>query len=165
MTLQEAESKLSDLNNKIAELLSEREEVIKEWHTAFNSENPENIICIDENEYGFHKLYLANGDFKILVCRFSERDIKGSINDFYRIIDNSIHILNIANEREFDSPEYQKNLIYVKAIEIRDGLMSNQQELLQTLAEAENDIIVGKTAPLQNTFDDIRTCLLKNNHD
>lgn len=101
----------------------------------------------------------------MLVCRFSERDIKGNINDFYRIIDNSIHILNIANEREFDSPEYQKNLIYVKAIEIRDGLMSNQQELLQTLAEAENDIIVGKTAPLQNTFDDIRTCLLKNNHD
>lgn len=43
--------------------------------------------------------------------------------------------------------------------------MSNQQELLQTLAEAENDIIVGKTAPLQNTFDDIRTCLLKNNQD
>ena len=42
MTLQEAESKLSDLNNKIAELLSEREEVIKEWNIAFNSENPEN---------------------------------------------------------------------------------------------------------------------------
>ena len=56
MTLQEAESKLSDLNNKIAELLSEREEVIKEWNIAFNSENPENIICIDECECGIHEL-------------------------------------------------------------------------------------------------------------
>lgn len=40
MTLQEAELKLTDLNNKIAELLSERESVIKEWNAAFNSENP-----------------------------------------------------------------------------------------------------------------------------
>lgn len=67
MILQEVEEKLSDLNNKIAELLSEREKVIKEWNIAFNSENPESIICIDENEFGFHELYLVNGDFKILV--------------------------------------------------------------------------------------------------
>ena len=125
MTLQEAEEKLSDLNNKIAELLSEREDVIKEWNIAFNSENPENIICIDENIGESHKLYLVNGDFKIPVCYLSEKDIRGSINDFNRIIDNSIHILNIANKREFDSPEYQKNLIYAKAIEIRDSLASN----------------------------------------
>ena len=125
MTLQEAEEKLSDLNNKIAELLSEREDVIKEWNIAFNSENPENIICIDENIGESHKLYLVNGDFKIPVFYFSEKDIRGSINDFNRIIDNSIHILNIANKREFDSPEYQKNLIYAKAIEIRDSLASN----------------------------------------
>ena len=125
MTLQEAETKLSDLNNKIAELLSERESVIKEWNAAFNSENPENIICIDKCEYGFHELYLVNGDFKILVCHFSERDIKGSINDFYRMIDNSMKILNIANSRDYESPEYQKNLIYAKAIEIRDCLTAN----------------------------------------
>lgn len=125
MTLQEAEEKLSELNIQIAELLCEREEVIKEWNIAFNSENPENIICIDKNEFGFHELYLVNGDFKILVCQFNERDIKGGIDDFYRIIDNSIHILNIANKREFDSPEYQKNLIYAKAIEIRDGLLAD----------------------------------------
>ena len=125
MTLQEAEEKLSDLNNKIAELLSEREDVIKEWNIAFNSENPENIICIDENIGESHKLYLVNGDFKIPVCYFSAKDIRGSINDFNRIIDNSIHILNIANKREFDSPEYQKKLIYAKAIEIRDSLASN----------------------------------------
>ena len=125
MTLQEAEEKLSDLNNKIAELLSEREDVIKEWNIAFNSENPENIICIDENIGESHKLYLVNDDFKIPVCYFSEKDIRGSINDFNRIIDNSIHILNIANKREFDSPEYQKNLIYAMAIEIRDSLASN----------------------------------------
>lgn len=130
MTLQEAELKLSDLNNKIAELLSEREDVIKEWNIAFNSENSENIICIDECERDFHELYLVNGDFKILVCHFSEIDIKGSINDFYKLIDNSIHILNMANKRDFESPEYQKNLIYAKAIEIRDGLSVNQGELL-----------------------------------
>lgn len=163
MTLQEAEEKLSDLNNKIAELLSEREDVIKEWNAAFDLENPENIICIDECEYGFHELYLINGDFKMLVCRFSERDIKGNINDFYRIIDNSMKILNIANKREFDSPEYQKNLIYAKAIEIKDGLLTNQQELLSTLSEAESDVVNERVASIQSTFDDIKNCLMGRN--
>ena len=45
MTLQEAEIKLSELNNHIAELLEERENVLKEWHIAFNTENPEKIVC------------------------------------------------------------------------------------------------------------------------
>lgn len=39
MTLQETEAKLSELNNCIAELLKERESVLKEWNIAFNTEN------------------------------------------------------------------------------------------------------------------------------
>lgn len=122
MTLQEAEVKLSDLNNKITELLNEREDVIKEWSIAFNSENPKNIICIDECECGFHELYLVNGDFKILVCHFSERDINDNINDFYKIIDNSMKIISIVNNRGTELLEYQKNLVYAKVIEIREEL-------------------------------------------
>lgn len=122
MTLQDAEVKLSELNDKIAKLLNEREDVIKEWNIAFNSENPEDVICIDKCEYGCHELYLVNGDFKILVCHFSERDIKDNIYNFYRIIDNSIKIISIANNRGVELLEYQKNLVYAKAIEIREEL-------------------------------------------
>lgn len=43
------------------------------------------------------------------------------IKDFYKHMDNSMHILNIANNRDFDIPDYQKNLVYAKAIEIRDN--------------------------------------------
>lgn len=127
MTLQEAELKLSDLNHKIAELLEERESAIKEWNRAFNSENLDNITCIDENKHGFHELYLVNGDFKITACQFNERDIQGTINDFYKLLDNSIHILNLACKREFELPGYQKNLVYAKAIEIREGLTAKKR--------------------------------------
>lgn len=122
MTLQEAETKLSELNNQIAELLKEREKVLKEWNIAFNTENPDKIICIDENIGDSHKLYLVNGESKMLVCYLNIYDMEGSINDFYKRIDNSMHILNIRNGRDFEIPEYQRNLVSVKAIEIRESL-------------------------------------------
>lgn len=49
MTLQQAEFKLSELNTQINNLLKDREAVLKEWNTAFNTENQDNIVCIDEN--------------------------------------------------------------------------------------------------------------------
>ena len=38
--------------------------------------------------------------------------------------------------------------------------MSAELELLRTLAEAEDDIINNRVAPMQQTFDDIRRDLL-----
>ena len=38
--------------------------------------------------------------------------------------------------------------------------MKSELELLRTLAEAENDVVNGRVAPIQNTFDDIRKSLL-----
>ena len=64
MTLQEAEIKLSELNEEINRLLAEREDVLKEWNDAFGKENPQNIICIDENVGDSHNLYLVNGGRK-----------------------------------------------------------------------------------------------------
>ena len=122
MTLQEAETKLSELNNEINRLLEERETVLKEWNIAFNTENQDNITCIDENIGDSHKLYLVNGESKMLVCHLDSFDMKGSLNDFYKRIDNSMHIQNITNNRNFEIPEYQKNLVYTKAIEIRESL-------------------------------------------
>ena len=121
MTLQEAETKLSELNVEINRLLEEREAVLKEWNIAFNTENQDNIICIDENIGDSHKLYLINGESKMLMCHLDSFDMKGSLNDFYKRIDNSMHIQNIANNRNFKIPEYQKNLVYAKAIEIRES--------------------------------------------
>lgn len=39
--------------------------------------------------------------------------------------------------------------------------MKSELELLRTLAEAEEDVTNGRTAPIQNTFDDIRKSLLE----
>ena len=39
--------------------------------------------------------------------------------------------------------------------------MKAELELLRTLAEAEEDVVNGRVAPIQNTFDDIRKSLLE----
>lgn len=122
MTLQEAETRLSELDKEISVLLKEREKVIKEWNTAFNEENPKDIYCIDENTGGFHELYLINGESKLYVCHLSERNINDNINDFYKMLDNTMAILNVANGRDYESLEYLKRLVYAKAIEIREAL-------------------------------------------
>ena len=49
MALKEADARLLELNEEIARLLKERENVLKEWNTAFNAENSKDITCIDEN--------------------------------------------------------------------------------------------------------------------
>ena len=122
MTLQEAEKKLSEINEKISVLLKERETVLQEWNTAFHTENSQNIVCIDENTEGVHELYLVNGESKKHVCLFSEQDMTGSIEEFYKRIDNSMHILNIANGLDFEIPDYQRNLVYAKVLEIREKM-------------------------------------------
>ena len=125
MTLQEAEAKLSELNAEINKLLKERETVLKEWNKAFNTENPEGIVCEVENiENVCYKLYLVNGDSRMHVCTLSEYDLKCGIEEFYKHIDSSFSLFKIANGIDSDTPEYQKNLIYAKAIEIRDNYTS-----------------------------------------
>ena len=123
MALKELEIRLSELDEKISELLKERERVLKEWNIAFSAENPQNIVCIDENVGGTHTLYLVNGESRMLVCRINDFDIKGNINDFYKVIDNSMHIINIANGRDFEIMDYQKNFVYAKAAEIRNKIV------------------------------------------
>ncbi len=122
VTLQQAETKISELNEEINKLLQERESVLKEWIIAFNTENQENISCIDENIGDSHKLYLINGKSRMLVCHLDNYDMRGSISDFYKRIDTSMQIQNIANKRDFEISDYQKNLVYTKAIEIRESL-------------------------------------------
>ena len=39
--------------------------------------------------------------------------------------------------------------------------MKSELELLRTLAEAEEDVVNGRAAPMQSTFDDIRKSLLE----
>lgn len=123
MTLQESEARLSEINAEIDKLLKEREVVLKEWYAAFNTENPESITCVDENIGDNHNLYLVKGELKMHVCFFDSYNMKGSIEEFYKRLDTSMCILNVANGRD-DTPEYQKNLIYAKAIEIRDNYIN-----------------------------------------
>lgn len=122
MTLQEAETRLSELNAQIDKLLQEREAVIREWSMAFYAENRDGIICAEETIGSTHRLYLVNGDSKMHVCNLDDHDMGSDIKDFYKRLDDSMHILNIANKRDFDIPEHQKDLVYAKAMEIRDAL-------------------------------------------
>jgi len=39
--------------------------------------------------------------------------------------------------------------------------MKSELELLRTLSEAEEDVVNGRTAPIQDTFNDIRNSLLE----
>ena len=64
---------------------------------------------------------MINGESKMLMCYFDNFDMKVSLNDFYKHIDTSMQIQNIANKGDFEIPDYQKNLIYAKAIEIRNN--------------------------------------------
>ena len=56
----------------------------------------------------------------------SSYDMKCSIEEFYRHIDTSMDILNIASGRNTNIPEYQKNLIYAKAIEIKESMQAEK---------------------------------------
>lgn len=123
MTLHESETKLAEINNSIAELLNERENVLKEWCKAFYTENQDEITCIVEETgimYKVYYFYLINGDSKMLACHIHLDDKECSINDFYDQIDISMHLLNEANGRGYEIPELQRNLVYAKAMEIRD---------------------------------------------
>lgn len=116
MALQEAEDRLAGLNAEINRLLEEREGVLKEWNAAFNKENQANVICVDENTEDCHELYLVNGESRVRVCTFGEYDMEGSTEKFYRRIENSIGMLGVVNRRAYETPEYQKNLIYAKPV-------------------------------------------------
>lgn len=121
MTLQELEAKLSELNADIDKLLKERAIVLKEWYAEFNTVNSAGITCeVDNIEDICYKLYLVNGDSRIYVCALGEYEFKCSTEEFYKHIDNWFQIYKIANGLDPDTPEYQKNLIYAKAIEIRE---------------------------------------------
>lgn len=45
------------------------------------------------------------------------------------MIDNMVKMTNIANGREYDLPENQKNLVYTKIAEIRENREQEMQEL------------------------------------
>lgn len=124
MTLHESETKLAEINNSIAELLKERENVLKNWNIAFNMENQDKITCIaesiQESKDDIFYLYLINGDSKMLVCHIYCDYKECSINDFYKQIDTSMYLLNIANGCGFNVPEHHRNLVYAKAMEIRE---------------------------------------------
>ena len=124
MTLHEAETKLKEINNSIAELLQERENVLKEWNIAFNTENPDGITCIAEgigrNKDTAFNLYLINGDSKMLVCHIYDDYKECNIHDFYRQIDNEMHLMSSANGRGYEVPELHRNLVHAKAMEIRE---------------------------------------------
>lgn len=88
----------------------------------FNTVNSAGITCeVDNIEDICYKLYLVNGDSRIYVCALGEYEFKCSTEEFYKHIDNTFKLYKIANGIDPDTPEYQMNLIYAKATEIREN--------------------------------------------
>ena len=56
----------------------------------------------------------------MLVCHLYCDYKKCSIEEFYKQIDISMHLLNVTNGGGFDVPELYRNLVYTKAMEIRE---------------------------------------------
>ena len=83
------------------------------------------------------------------TCYFGSFEMNSSIDDFYKSLDNSMHILNIANGRKYDIPDYQKNLIYLKAVEIREDYQKKMEE----------DAKIENIASSQNTMEELRSFL------
>lgn len=125
MTLKECESQISAINKKINGLLTEREKVLKKWHIAFQSENKEHIFCEDEFSGQLHKLYLINGNSRLFVCDLWEDELTEDTHKLYQKIDHSMELHNFINhqseKKEYPIiPDWQKNLVYTKVMEIRD---------------------------------------------
>ena len=71
-----------------------------------------------------------------------------------------MHILNSVNKREYESPDYQKKLVYAKAIEIREEYQKKAvSELLHILSESEKDVETGNIVPMQDTIDELKQLL------
>ena len=56
----------------------------------------------------------------MLVCHLYCDYKKCGIEEFYKQIDISMHLLSEINGRGFDIPELHRNLVYAKAMEIRE---------------------------------------------
>lgn len=128
MRLQEIETKLAELETEITKLLEAREAALRDWYIAFQAEGQDNISCLDEDMGSCHKLYLTNGEAQMLVCQFASCDMKGSLRAFYKVLEASMRLQNIANGRDLDLPDYQKNLVYAKAAEIREKFEAENRE-------------------------------------
>lgn len=127
MNLKECETRLADINGQISELLKERERVLKEWNAAFSNENKEKVVCVVEKRESRFLLFLVNGDSRLLVCDICDSEFDSNINDFYRWIHHSIRIHNMANHRELESPEWEKNLILAKVTELRKEMLNESE--------------------------------------
>lgn len=127
MNLKQCEVRLSELDERIGVLLKEREQVLKEWNVAFDSESPENVRCEVEKGIDKYLLYLVSGESKLLVCDLYNFEFQENINQYYKWVYHSIQMHNITNRRVIELKEWQKNLVVAKAVELRQEKMGERQ--------------------------------------
>lgn len=140
MTLKECEEKLLDLDNRINTMLKEREEILKEWNTCFLNESQDKIICVDEHSGNSHKLFLVNGSSMTQVCDIWDDDLWKEINEYYKVVDNSLRTYSIARGQKGEVSEVEKNLVYAKATEIRQEFLDNKKNKIIDIRESKIEI-------------------------
>lgn len=119
MQLKECEKLLEDATEQINMMLREREEILIEWHKAFDAENVQTVKCIYEKSGFGYALILVNGDSRLKVSELWDGDFEGDLDAYYKQVEHGIHKYRILNRRDDDLTEWQRNLVYATAAELR----------------------------------------------
>lgn len=119
MQLKECEKLLEDATEQINMMLREREEILIEWHKAFDAENVQAVKCIYEKGGFGYALILVNGDSRLKVSELWDGDFEGDLDAYYKQVEHGIHKYRILNRRDDDLTEWQRNLVYATAAELR----------------------------------------------
>lgn len=127
MQLKECEKLLEGATEQINVMLREREEILIEWHKAFDTENVQDVKCIYEKSHSRYALILVNGGSRLQVSEVWEDDFKGDLDAYYKQVEHGIHKRQILNKRNDDLTEWQRNLVYATAAELRQKILGIKQ--------------------------------------
>lgn len=123
MQLKECDEQLEEITERINMLLREREEMLIAWHKAFDTENVQDVKCIYERTSSGYSIVLVNGEFRLIVSEVWDMDFEGDLDAYYKQIEHGIHKRQILNKRNDDLAEWQRNLIYATAAELRKKIV------------------------------------------
>ena len=123
MQLKECEKQLEDITEQINILLREREEILIEWHKAFDAENVQDVKCVYEKNPSGYSIILINGESRLVASEVWDMNFAEDLDTYYKQVDHGIHKRQILNKRNDDLTEWQRNLIYAKAAELRKKIV------------------------------------------
>lgn len=123
MNLKECEQQLKDVTEQINMLVREREEVLLKWQQAFDAESSQEVTCICEKTDSGYAIVLISGESKQIVSEVWDMDFQGDSESYYKQVEHGIWKHKALNKRQDDLPDWQRNLIFAKAAELRKNIV------------------------------------------